>query len=85
MSNCPSSPVAVATTSSSARVTWTVPTFTDNVGVTKVTATYNSGKVFDVGSRNVYYTASDAAGNRVDCKFEVLVKRKVMLHNVEMM
>ncbi|KAK3699928.1 hypothetical protein QZH41_016595, partial [Actinostola sp. cb2023] len=75
--SCPNSPVAVLTTlSNGARVTWTEPTFTDNVGVNKVTSTHKSGDFFDIATRNVYYTASDAAGNRATCTFEVVVKRK---------
>jgi len=74
--SCPASRVAIKTVTKSAQVTWTKPEFTDNVGVTKVTSTHNSGDTFSIGSWNVYYSAQDAAGNRAVCQFEVLVERK---------
>lgn len=58
-------------------MSWTVPKFSDNVGVTKVTSTHNPGDTFKVGPLIVYYTASDAAGNRVTCNFDVNVKSKL--------
>ncbi|XP_031554918.1 sushi, von Willebrand factor type A, EGF and pentraxin domain-containing protein 1-like [Actinia tenebrosa] len=60
----------------STQVSWTLPKFSDNVGVTKVTSTHNPGDTFKVGPLPVYYTASDAAGNTIStCSFDVNVKK----------
>jgi gliding motility-associated-like protein len=53
-------------------VTWTLPTITDNCGVT-ITSTHNSGDVFPLGTTTVIYNAVDAAGNAVSCSFTVTV------------
>ena len=57
-------------------MTWTEPTFSDNVKVTKVEQTFNSGDKFPIGPTKVKYDASDAAGNRISCEFTVTLKRK---------
>jgi len=72
---CPSNIYETAD-GNSKQVTWTEPKFSDNVGVTKVTSTKKPGDTFDIGSLIIYYQASDAAGNRVSCSFEVVLKKK---------
>ena len=74
-SDCPS-PIYETSTSTSKTVSWSAPTFTDNVGVTKVESTRNPGDSFSIGSTNVHYTATDAAHNVGSCKFMVTVKSK---------
>ena len=56
-------------------VNYTVPTATDNSG--KVTVSLKNGPKpgadFPVGTTTVTYTATDAAGNSIDCSFDVTV------------
>jgi|GEM_PF-3900202 len=56
-----------------AEATWMPPTFTDNCGVANVSSTHSPGARFPVGSTTVTYTAEDAAGNEIECSFEVEV------------
>lgn len=57
-----------------ANVSWVAPTAQDNcVGLTFV-ATHASGDMFPVGTTTVTYTATDSAGNSVDCSFTVTVE-----------
>ncbi|HLP12161.1 MAG TPA: DUF2341 domain-containing protein [Flavobacteriales bacterium] len=55
--------------------TWTVPTATDNCPGVVVTQTAGpaSGSVFSLGTTNIVYTATDAAGNTSTCSFTVTV------------
>ncbi|MEO1434709.1 MAG: HYR domain-containing protein, partial [Bacteroidota bacterium] len=55
-------------------VTWTVPTATDNCGITNMTASANPGDTFPVGTTTVTYTWTDAAGNTSVCAFDVTVE-----------
>jgi len=54
-------------------VDWTVPTSTDNCEVGSVTSNYNSGDIFTGGITPVVYTIVDAAGNEVECSFNVII------------
>ncbi|MEB2780124.1 MopE-related protein, partial [Algoriphagus sp. C2-6-M1] len=54
-------------------VTWTEPTATDNSESVTLTSNFEPGSVFPVGTTEVTYTAKDAAGNQVTCKFNVTV------------
>ncbi|MFQ5446303.1 MAG: HYR domain-containing protein, partial [Saprospiraceae bacterium] len=54
-------------------VAWSLPTFSDNCGVTSVDSTHASGDIFPVGTTTVTYTAHDAAGNTTSCSFDVTV------------
>lgn len=74
-SDCPLAIYETTTTTSKA-VTWTPPTFTDNVGVKSVTTTGRKpGDTFDIGSTNVHYTALDDRNNKATCSFTVHLKR----------
>ena len=77
VSNC-SMGVFVTTTQNTEAVTWVPPTFTDNVGVTSVSATNNPGDTFYQGTTNVKYTAKDAENNQAVCEFQVVVKSKCL-------
>lgn len=57
----------------SAEVTWTPPTASDNIGVVSFTSTWKSGDTFPEGDTTVTYTAVDAAGNRTTASFTVTV------------
>ena len=71
---CPSNiTVSNDTDSCGAVVIWSLPTFSDNCGVTTVDSTHASGGLFPVGTTIVTYTANDAAGNSTDCSFNVAV------------
>ena len=57
-----------------ATVTWQEPIFADDCGVTSVVASHTSGEMYPVsGPILVVYTASDAAGNTVNCEFTIEV------------
>lgn len=72
--NCPKD---IYDTSDTAKaVTWVEPTFSDNVKVTKVDKSHNSGDTFQLLETNVRYEVQDAKGNRNSCQFKVTLKRK---------
>ena len=83
--NCPSS---VSKTSeinmTSAVVTWTAPTATDNHDSTnpvpiKVTGSINSGDRVEAGTTHtIVYAATDQAGNQKKCTFTVTVTSKLV-------
>lgn len=57
-----------------ANVSWTPPSFTDNVDTTVTTsASYASGALFYLGKTNVTYTATDSAGNSASCYWTINV------------
>ncbi|RIA09324.1 HYR domain-containing protein [Flavobacteriaceae bacterium MAR_2010_72] len=74
ISGCPSN-ISQGTDASgcNAVVTWTAPTAADNCAVTSFTSTHNPGATFPVGTTTVTYTAQDAAGNSVQCSFDVTI------------
>ena len=57
----------------SAVVNWTEPTASDNSGSVTLTYDWPSGSAFPIGSTNVTYTATDAAGNQITSTFTVTV------------
>ncbi len=59
--------------SSSANVSWTEPTASDNVGVVSFSSTHAPGSSFTAGTTTVTYTATDAAGNIATADFTVTV------------
>ena len=69
--NCPAS-FSDKTNNLQKRVTWTPPTFSDNVGVTSVISNRQPGFTMDTfTSITIRYTATDAAGNIAYCKFNI--------------
>ena len=75
-SDCPLA-IYETTTTTTKDVTWTPPTFTDNVGVKSVsTSGRKPGDTFDIGSTNVHYTALDDSNNKATCSFTVHLKSK---------
>ncbi|XP_071489593.1 uncharacterized protein [Diadema antillarum] len=75
IANCPVDiTLTVPFGTTSAVVTWTTPTATDNSGgVVTSTNTASPGDVFPVGLTQVLYTFSDNQGNSAVCSFTVLV------------
>ena len=59
---------------STAVVTWTEPTATDNSGIQTLTATHSPGSTFNIGVTVVTYTSVDAAGHQSTLSFSVKVK-----------
>ena len=57
-------------------VTFSEPSATDNSGAPTVVQTEGpaSGSLFPVGSTTLTFTATDAAGNAVECSYEVIVE-----------
>ena len=75
-SDCPLA-IYETTTTTTKDVTWTPPTFTDNVGVKSVsTSGRKPGDTFDIGSTNVHYNALDDSNNKATCSFTVHLKSK---------
>lgn len=69
--NCPTS-FSDQSNSLQKQVTWTPPTFTDNVGVASVLSNRQPGFLMDTyTSIAIQYTATDAAGNIAYCKFNI--------------
>lgn len=72
--NCPAS-IVDRSNSLQQAVTWTPPTFTDNVGVVSVQSNRDPGLIMDTyTSLTVRYTALDAAGNVVYCTFNITLE-----------
>jgi hypothetical protein len=78
--NCPMGASATAASgSTSASVTWTPPTATDNSGSSvSVVASNQPGDVFPTGITTVVYTFSDPSGNNEVCSFVVMVNAPTM-------
>ncbi|XP_012224713.1 uncharacterized protein [Linepithema humile] len=55
-------------------ITWTEPTFTDNVKVTRISNNENPGRRFDIGGHRIEYEASDEAGWSSKCVFTVVLR-----------
>lgn len=74
--NCPAS-FSDKTNYLQKQVTWTPPTFSDNVGVTSIISNRQPGFTMDTyTSIQIRYTASDAAGNIAYCKFTITLDGK---------
>ena len=73
ISNCPANQTVLGA-SGSATATWTAPTATDNCTLAGVTSNYQSGTAFPVGTTAVTYTATDKAGNKSNCTFNITVQ-----------
>ncbi|XP_066289142.1 CUB and sushi domain-containing protein 3-like [Branchiostoma lanceolatum] len=76
--NCPPDQTVYAGSGeTSATVTWTVPTATDNSGVTPTVTRVEGdgpGSTFAEGAHSIKYTAVDSAGRNSDCSFRITVK-----------
>ena len=83
ITNCPTDITqTVAAGQTTAAVTWTPPTATDNITPTDqitVVATHTSGQQFPVGTTPVSYIFRDLAGNEATCTFNVNVQSKLFI------
>lgn len=71
---CPAS-FSDKTNSLQKQVTWTEPTFTDNVRVASVLSNRKPGfEMATYTSITIQYTATDAAGNIAYCKFNITLE-----------
>ncbi|XP_011867282.1 PREDICTED: uncharacterized protein LOC105561689 [Vollenhovia emeryi] len=57
-------------------ITWTEPTFTDNVKVTRISNNESPGRHFNVGGHRIEYEASDEAGWSSKCVFVVVLRQE---------
>ncbi|CAB3978528.1 sushi, von Willebrand factor type A, EGF and pentraxin domain-containing 1-like [Paramuricea clavata] len=76
ISNCPAD-ITQTTDFGLLPITWTEPTFSDNVGITNKLQTKTSGSQFKRGTTTkVHYFVFDAAGNSANCSFTVTIKSR---------
>ena len=61
---------------STAVVTWTPPTASDNSGVVTLTSSHNPGDTFTLGVTTVTYTAVDSDSNQMTESFTVTIEGK---------
>ena len=59
---------------STAVVTWTEPTATDNSGSVTLSSSHNSGDMFSIGNTTVTFTATDGTSNLVVAMFTVEIE-----------
>ena len=73
---CPENVTAFTTRGTcDAAATWDDPALADNCpGATITGSSHSSGDIFPIGTTTVTYTATDAAGNTVECSFDVTVE-----------
>ncbi|KAG4071788.1 hypothetical protein HA402_011942 [Bradysia odoriphaga] len=69
----PTQSITLANHEDRVKVNWEEPLFKDNVNVTHVAHTDISGTYFGVGSHQITYTATDFAGYKTKCVFEVSI------------
>jgi hypothetical protein len=69
---CPAN-ISKTITDTSVVVTWIAPTATDNCSTPSVSSTDTSGTRFNIGTKTVTYTATDAKNNKATCSFTVTV------------
>ena len=74
ISDCPSSfSISITGNTCNEIASWNEPTATDNDVVDSFVSTHSPGTLFNLGTTNVTYTATDAAGNSTTCSFDVIV------------
>ena len=59
---------------STAVVSWTEPTASDNAGSVTLTSSHNSGDMFSIGNTTVTYTATDESPNTAVAMFTVEIE-----------
>ncbi|MGE0589192.1 MAG: HYR domain-containing protein, partial [Cyclobacteriaceae bacterium] len=76
--SCPADVVVSADAGCETVASWSVPSATDNCSLISVTSNFTPGSNFPIGTTEVEYTASDAAGNESKCSFLVVVNSSVV-------
>ncbi len=71
--SCPDDIEAPVTDLCTGPAFWSQPNATDNCGVASIEGTHNSGDIFDEGTTEVVYTATDVNGNESICSFNVTI------------
>ena len=59
---------------STALVTWSEPTTSDNSGTVNLTSSHSSGSTFSIGDTIVTYTAVDASSNSANVTFTITIE-----------
>jgi gliding motility-associated-like protein len=77
ITGCPSDISLSANTSCAAVVSWIEPQVTDNCSATSIVRSHQPGDSFPLGTTEVKYIATDAAGNTSSCVFHVIVKDEI--------
>ena len=67
--------------SSTAEVTWSEPTASDNSGAVTLTSSHNPGSNFTIGDTVVTYTAVDDSSNSVTATFTITVEGIFKFHS----
>jgi hypothetical protein len=76
-SNCPTN-ISQTTSGTTATVTWTPPTATDNCPTAPtITSSHAPNAAFPIGVTTVTYTARDASNNSVTCSFTITITPQV--------
>ncbi len=71
---CPTDIKILSTDSCVVEVYWNEPSITDNCSSTfRFDQSHESGAIFGIGKRTIYYSIFDACGNLAGCNFEVEV------------
>ncbi len=74
ITDCPSDIILANDTGVCGAVaTWTIPTASDNCGISTFNSSHVNGTLFPIGTTVVTYTATDLAGNVSTCSFSVTV------------
>ena len=79
ISGCPGN--IIQPRSCAGSVSWTPPTALDNCSAVTTTSNYNPGDNFPVGSTEVKYIFTDAAGNKDSCMFNVVINQLSTTHS----
>ena len=80
---CPTN-VTLFTSKNPVRVVWNPPTFKDNFDThPTITSTMKPGASLRWGIHKNFYNATDKAGNRATCKFEIQLGRKLKLLSLQ--
>jgi gliding motility-associated-like protein len=73
-SNCPADQLLNTQPADSfAIASWTSPLVSGGVGIVNIVSSHSSGQKFYYGTTNIFYEATDEAGNKDYCSFQVVV------------
>jgi gliding motility-associated-like protein len=75
ISKCPADISIKANAEGVASVYWTEPTATTQCGKVTITGSHKSGTLFNIGTNEIEYEATDDTGNSAYCSFSVVVTK----------